>query len=90
MSPGKAIKVERREKVLIITIDRPEARNALNTEVLGELLEAVSAASADGEARAVIVTGAGDRAFISGADIKEMSTKSPQEAREMLGLGRRD
>ncbi len=89
MSPGKVVKVDRLDKVLVITIDRPEALNALNTEVMGELLEAVNAASADSEARAVVVTGAGDRAFIAGADIKEMSAKSPQEAREFAALGHR-
>ncbi|MDQ3992974.1 MAG: enoyl-CoA hydratase-related protein [Actinomycetota bacterium] len=74
--------------VATLTIRRPEAMNALNSETLRELhgrLEELAA----GDARAVVVTGAGDRAFVAGADIKEMSEKSVLEAHEYARLGQR-
>ena len=87
MSPSRFVRLERSDHVLRVVIDRQEAHNALNSEVLEELIEALSAAGADSGVRAVIVTGAGERAFIAGADIKEMSRKSPQEAREFAKKG---
>ena len=89
MSPGTSVKVDRLDQVLRITVDRPDVLNALNSETLGELVDALSAAASDPTVRAVIVTGAGDRAFIAGADIKEMSRKSPQEARRFAMEGHR-
>jgi enoyl-CoA hydratase len=80
---------ERIGQVLRITIDRPEALNALNSDVLLRLASIVEQAAEDREARAVVITGSGDRAFIAGADIKEMSTKSPQEGREFARVGHR-
>jgi enoyl-CoA hydratase len=58
--------------VLLITLNRPEARNALRTQLLGELAEALEAAAADPEVKAVVITG-GDKVFAAGADIKEMA-----------------
>lgn len=89
MLQEKYIKLEHLDRVLRLTVDRSEALNAINTEVLMELTQAMAAASADHEVRVVILTGAGDRAFISGADIKEMGAKSPREAREYSQLGHR-
>lgn len=80
---------ERSGAVLRITVNRPEALNALNSEVLAELSAAIEAAATDAQARAVVITGAGDRAFIAGADIKEMRTKSPLEGREFAATGHR-
>ena len=56
----------------VLTIDRPDSRNALNDEVIAQLLECAIAAKDDEEIRVVILTGAGDRAFCAGADLEEL------------------
>ncbi|MHB0868085.1 MAG: enoyl-CoA hydratase/isomerase family protein [Chloroflexota bacterium] len=89
MSPGKFVRTEGFDRVLRITLDRPEARNAVNSELLAELIDAMLDSGADPEVRAVVLTGAGDRAFIAGADIKEMSRKTPREGREFATRGHR-
>jgi enoyl-CoA hydratase len=61
--------------VTLIRLNRPQALNALNSQLLGELGQALDAAEADAEVRCVVLTGS-DRAFAAGADIKEMSDKS--------------
>jgi enoyl-CoA hydratase len=68
----------------IATLNRPEALNALNTELLNELAAVLEAWDADSKVRAIIVTGS-ERAFAAGADIKEMSPKTfPEMHRENL------
>jgi enoyl-CoA hydratase len=59
--------------VAVVTIDREDALNALDVETLTELRDRLRELAADGEVRAVVLTGAGDRAFAAGADIKYMS-----------------
>ena len=61
--------------VTLIRLNRPEALNALNSELLGELMSALDAAEADESVHCLVLTGS-DRAFAAGADIKEMSTKT--------------
>lgn len=61
--------------VLILTLNRPDALNALNTEMLGNLSKALDNAEADPEARAIIITGS-QKAFAAGADINEMATRN--------------
>lgn len=61
--------VERRNTVLWITINREERRNALNEEVVRTIDRAIAAAVSDGETRAIVLTGAGDKAFCAGADL---------------------
>ena len=70
--------VEQTEGVTLIRLNRPEALNALNSQLLGELCAALDAAEADEAVRCVVLTGS-DRAFAAGADIKEMSTKTYAE-----------
>ena len=70
----------------VITIDRPEALNALNSKVLGDLNDAISTVAADESIKVVMVTGEGS-AFVAGADIKEMISKTPMEARTFTQLG---
>lgn len=82
MSQAAFVKTERIDRVLRITIDRPEAANALNVQAIEELTAALRAASDDPGVGAVILTGAGDRAFMAGADIKHMSTLTPTEGRD--------
>ena len=82
-----AIDVDRRAAVAIVTVNRPEALNALDLEHLRELHDRLRELADDGGARVVVLTGAGDRAFIAGADIKHMQHLSVLEAREWGGLG---
>jgi len=80
---------DRAPGVRIVRINRPKALNALNGEVLRSLTTALEAAMADVEVRVLILTGAGDRAFIAGADILEMKEKSSEEALEFARLGQK-
>lgn len=64
---------ERRGNVLVITINRPEARNAVNAAVSIAVGDALQQAQEDPEIRAVIITGAGDKSFCAGADLKAIS-----------------
>ena len=65
--------VERHGPALWLTLNRPDRHNALNIAITTALVEALTAASADPDIRAVVLTGAGDRTFCSGADLKEGS-----------------
>jgi len=69
--------VERRDGVAIVTVNRPEKLNALNDGVMDELDAAFAALGSDAEVRGVILTGAGEKAFVAGADIGELSRQSP-------------
>lgn len=71
----------------VLTIDRPDALNALNAKVLQDFQKQARAAFADPDVRVLVVTGEGQKAFVAGADIKEMSTKTPAEARWFTKLG---
>ncbi len=75
----EVIKVETRGRVGVVTLNRPEALNALNSTVLSELLEAVQAFDADAKIGAIVLTGS-DKAFAAGADIKEMQSLDYVEA----------
>ena len=75
---------EKKEKVARITFNRPKSLNALNTALLTELRDALGDAEADAEVHAVVITGAGDRAFCAGADIGELLERSSTEASEWL------
>ena len=63
--------VQRQPPLAWVTINRPQAHNALNTEVWAALAEAASALAGERDVRVVVLRGAGERAFISGADISE-------------------
>ena len=71
--PGDAVLVEVRDRVGWITINRPEKRNALDVEVREGLFKAFEAVGGDDDVLAVVLTGAGDKAFCAGGDLKEMS-----------------
>ena len=68
------ILLEKKGLIAVATINRPKALNALNSEVLTDLDELVSAVKADADIRALVITGSGEKAFGAGADIGEMST----------------
>ena len=70
-SPGAL--VERRGNVMVITINRPEARNAINAAVSIAVGEAMEQARQDPDVRAVVITGAGDKSFCAGADLKALA-----------------
>ena len=71
------ILVDRDENVGIVTLNRPNALNALNFQLVGEVAEALMEFERDESIRCIVITGAGEKAFAAGADIKEMSDKSP-------------
>jgi enoyl-CoA hydratase len=81
------IELSREGSAAVVTVDRPEALNALDVETLKALVEALGALAGDDGVRCVILTGAGGRAFIGGADIKYMSAVTPEQAREFAALG---
>src|SRR3954454_25294481 len=83
-----AIDLERRDDAIaVITINRPEALNAFTSADLEMLLSTVKVVGADRSIRVVILTGAGERSFVAGADIKEMANKSTEEGRQFGVLG---
>lgn len=81
------IDLERRGAVAILTLNRPEAMNALSPELLDELEERLDGIERGVETRVVVITGAGERAFSAGADIGHMQTASALEARAYARRG---
>lgn len=79
---------ERRGAVLVLRLNRPDARNALSPELMGELGIGLAEAEADPEIRAVVLTGTGDRAFCSGMDLRAFAAgdSQPTEAQKE-GMG---
>jgi enoyl-CoA hydratase len=75
MSDYNNLLVEQRGAVTLVTLNRPQALNALNSEVLRELIGAFGAYDADPSQRCLVLTGSGEKAFAAGADIKEMSSQ---------------
>ncbi len=82
--PYQEIIYEKENTLAIITFNRPDVRNALNYLAIDEALEAAGDADADGRVRVIILTGAGDKAFVAGADIEEL-----RERNTLTELGRR-
>jgi enoyl-CoA hydratase len=82
-----AVEVTRSGAVAVVTVDRPEALNALNTVTNQLLLAAVGELSAADSVRAVVLTGGGDKSFVAGADIAEMQGFTAEEARRFGALG---
>ena len=78
------ILLEKKGYIAVATINRPKALNALNSEVLSDLDELVATVKADDEIRALVITGSGEKAFVAGADIGEMSTLT-KEGGEAFG-----
>ena len=74
--------VERDGAVAVLTINRPKVLNALNSRTLDELHRAMLELKADESIRAIVLTGAGDRSFVAGADIAELAVQTPSSGRE--------
>ncbi|HYU06830.1 MAG TPA: enoyl-CoA hydratase-related protein [Thermoplasmata archaeon] len=83
------VKTEMEDRLAVVTINRPEALNALNATVLRELSMTFEHLSMAADVGAIILTGAGDKAFVAGADIKEMAGLSALEMRAFSEVGRR-
>jgi enoyl-CoA hydratase len=84
---GDIVKIEKSGAVATVTIDRPKALNALNAQTLAELAAAAAELDADASVRAVVLTGAGEKAFVAGADISEMAGLAVAEARAFAQKG---
>ena len=80
----ESILVERRDRVAIITINRPEKRNALNIQTRAEGAAALDELRDDDDIRVVIFTGAGDKAFVAGADIGEFAGRTALAQRAIM------
>ena len=85
MSP---VNYERRGAAALVTIDRPERRNAVDGPTAAALLEAYERFAADDDARVMVLTGAGDQAFCAGADLKALETLDPDAAAGPMGFSR--
>jgi enoyl-CoA hydratase len=80
------VRVEREDGIAVLTIDRQEKLNALDPQVTEEIGQALLELEAEGP-RAIIVTGAGERSFVAGADISAMRVMSPLEAKRFSEIG---
>lgn len=76
-----SILVERRGRVGLITLNRPQALNALNNQLMNELMDALEVFDREDAIRAIVIAGS-EKAFAAGADIKEMANKSAQEMKD--------
>ena len=81
--------IETIDAVRTITVNRPDKLNALNSATLDALHEAFDAAAADADVRVVVLSGAGEKAFVAGADISEMNGLTPVEGRDFSLRGQR-
>ncbi|AFM42494.1 enoyl-CoA hydratase/carnithine racemase [Desulfosporosinus acidiphilus SJ4] len=79
--------LERNGPIAVLTINRPKALNALNSDTLTELSTALDELRGDSSVKAVILTGSGEKAFVAGADISQMKELSPLEGRRFAQLG---
>lgn len=80
------VNYEQDGNIAVLTINRPKALNALNSEVLKDIDAAIDDIDLD-TVRALIITGAGEKSFVAGADIKEMSEMTKEEAKEFSKIG---
>ncbi|HLY41212.1 MAG TPA: enoyl-CoA hydratase-related protein [Terracidiphilus sp.] len=83
----KNILIEKRSPLAVVTLNRPEVRNALNGETLSELGTAFNELGADSKTRVILLTGAGGRAFAAGADIRELASLTAEEAQRFALRG---
>jgi enoyl-CoA hydratase len=84
MSNFETIVVEKRESVAILTINRPEKMNSLNTQVMSEIISALSELENDTSVRVLVITGTGEKSFIAGADISEFAGRTSVSQRAAM------
>jgi len=87
--PEECLRVESRDGIALVTIDREKRLNALDARTIGALDEAFSRLKDDTEVRAVVVTGAGEKAFVAGADIEELRGLDAEKARALARRGQK-
>lgn len=85
----ETIVFEKKNQVAIVTMNRPDKLNACNTRMYRELDRALDLIERDRDIRAIIITGAGDKAFSAGADIEELEFANLQESREYIAIDAR-
>ena len=85
----ESLLLENKNGILWITINRPEKLNALSSHVLAELGAAVDGAEKDPAVGAIVITGAGEKAFVAGADILELNTLDPEGGKRFSESGQR-
>ncbi len=85
---AEAVLMEREGRVAILTVNRPEKLNALNQQVRDEMMAHLSTIEKDDAIGAVVITGAGEKSFIAGADIGEFKGRSPFDQREAMASPR--
>lgn len=81
------ITTEQKGKILIVTVNRPDKLNALNKNTIAEIGVAINAASSDNSVGGIILTGAGTKAFVAGADISEFAAYSLEEGKALAAHG---
>lgn len=87
--PYETLLYDQRDGVALVTINRPDKLNALNQKVMAELDACFRSLRDDNDVRVVILTGAGERAFVAGADINELERQTPVEGKETSVQGQR-
>jgi enoyl-CoA hydratase len=87
--PYQHILTELSDHILLITINRPDQLNALNKQTIDDLNKALALADVNPDVRAIILTGAGQKAFVAGADIKEFAAFSVEEGRMLSRAGQK-
>jgi enoyl-CoA hydratase len=89
MAETKSVLSERDGHIALLTLNRPEKLNALNAELVVEMIRVLYELDADAAVRVAILTGSGDKAFAAGADIQAMSTMTVAEAKAFADMGHR-
>ena len=87
MANFQNIRFEKKEQIAYVAINRPDKLNALNQAVMGELRDVFTQIKDDPEVRVAILTGAGEKAFVAGADINELNKNNPVEAKAYTHKG---
>jgi enoyl-CoA hydratase len=85
--PYENLLYEKKEQIAYITFNRPKVLNALNRKTVEELADALSAARDDAEVRVLILTGAGEKSFVAGADINELAQRTPVDGADFSLFG---
>src|SRR6185437_11850172 len=85
--PYETLLLERSDVYAVVTLNRPKVMNALNRALFSELDDAFTSLATDSDVRAIILTGAGEKAFAAGADINEMAALSAIDGQQMARRG---